>query len=363
MPGTLSRPGPASRAGICLAVLLGSGGAPRVVLAVGAPPTVVRARYLMGTIFRIEAVETSHFANTASALEAALDEASRLEDVLSNWRSESEVSRLNARAGAGTTQASPSLFSAVSSALFWARETGGAFDPTVEPLTRRFRLGGSQTLSLSQEPSSAGSPSVVGWNQINLDPKTRTMALPTGAGLDMGGIGKGIALDLAARVLAQHGVHDALLDAGGQLLALGSPPGEAGWTVALADPTDRLKPTYPLILRDVSLATSGNSERPGEIVDPATGRPVAGRFSASAVALDATSADALSTALFVMGPVRGEAWARTRSDLFALFLEPAATADRPPRMSGTLHPAPSGHFLVITARPRDGHRRLHVEIR
>jgi len=113
----------------------------------------------------------------------------------------------------------------------------------------------------------------------------------------------------------------------------------------------------------VSLATSGNSERPGEIVDPATGRPVDGRFSASALALDATSADALSTALFVMGPVRGEAWARPRSDLLALFLEPAEKADGLPRASGTLRPAPAGHFLVITSRPHDGHRRLNVEIR
>ena len=358
MPGALSRPA-SPRAGFCLSVLLCSGGC--VGLAGGPSPTVIRARYLMGTIFRIEAVETGGASKTASALEAALEEIGRLEDVLSNWRNQSEVSRLNAQAGEGAMRVSPSLFMAVSSSLFWARETGGAFDPTVEPLTRRFRNG--QSHSMSHEPSSAGSPSVVGWNQIRLDPETRTVAMPPGAGLDLGGIGKGIALDLAARVLAQHGVHDALLDAGGQLLALGSPPGEVGWTVTPADPGDRQRPTYPLILSGVSLATSGNSERPGEIVDPATGRPVDGRFSASALALDATSADALSTALFVMGPVRGEAWARPRSDLLALFLEPAEKADGLPRASGTLRPAPAGHFLVITSRPRDGHRRLNVEIR
>src|SRR6185436_18856437 len=179
-----------------------------------------------------EAVETGGASKTASALEAALEEVGRMEDVLSNWRNQSEVSRLNAQAGEGAMRVSPSLFMAVSSSLFWARETGGAFDPTVEPLTRRFRNG--QSHSMSHEPSSAGSPSVVGWNQIRLDPETRTVAMPPGAGLDLGGIGKGIALDLAARVLAQHGVHDALLDAGGQLLALGSPPGEVGWTVTPA---------------------------------------------------------------------------------------------------------------------------------
>ena len=348
---------------ICLGFLALSGCLHDLVMAGPRSTSVVRARYLMGTIFRFEAPEAESPSKTAAALEAALDEVGRLEEVLSNWRSESELSRLNAGAGKGATQVSPQLFDAVSSSLTWARETGGAFDPTVEPLTRRFRSGPSLTQSALGESSSSGTPSVVGWNQVRLDPQTRTVAMPAGAGLDMGGVAKGIALDRASRVLAQHGVHDALLDAGGQFLPLGSPPGELGWTVALADPGDRQRPTYTLMLSDVSLATSGNSERPGEIVDPTTLRPVVGRFSASALAPDATSADALSTALFVMGPERGEAWARARSDLLALFLVPAEKAGTLPRASGTLRLAPSGHFLVIAARPRDGHRRLDVEIR
>jgi len=300
---------------------------------------------------------------TAAVLEEGLDEIGRLEDVLSNWRADSELSRLNARAGKGATEVSPTLFAAVTASLEWARETGGTFDPTVEPLTRRFRTGPANANPAPQPPSRLAGLSAVGWSRVKLDAARRTVILPAGGGLDMGGIGKGIALDAAARVLAARGIHDALLDAGGQLLALGSPPGEMGWTVAAADPADRARPTYPLILKDVSLATSGNSQRPGEIVNPATGRPVEGRYSATALALDATSADALSKALFVLGPQRGETWARRRADLLALFLEPVGPSTDLPRMSGSLSPAPPGHFLFITASPNRQQRSLHVEVR
>ncbi|MCI0658369.1 MAG: FAD:protein FMN transferase [Acidobacteria bacterium] len=363
MPNGISRSSRFAGARIGLCFLLLSGGAQ--ASAVAGPPasTIVRARYLMGTIFRIEVPVSENFSPTAAALEEALDEIGRLDAVLSNWKSDSELSRLNARAGKGATRVSPTLFEAVRSSLEWARETSGSFDPTVEPLTRRFR---SETLRLN--PTSAG-PSgqpmrpAGGWDRIELNPTARTVSVPAGGGLDLGGIGKGMALDLAAKVLSERGIHDALLDAGGQLLALGSPPGEPGWSVAVADPVSRQRPAYALILRDVSLATSGNSERPGEILDPATGRPVEGRISATAVALDATSADALSTALFVMGPERGERWARARSDLLALFLEPSKVAGNLPRVSGTLMPAPPGHLLFITTRPNGNLRSLHVEVR
>ena len=364
MPNEVERPRLAAMARAVACTLILMGGVPGLIDAGPRSPTVTRARYLMGTIFRFEAHEVKSPSHTAAALEEALEEVSRLENVLSNWRSESEISRLNARAGKGAAEASQTLFAAVSSSVTWARETGGAFDPTVEPLTRRFRTGGLHADPVAQEPSPGAIPAAGGWMQVRLDSSAHTVTLPAGVGLDMGGIGKGMALDLAARVLLGRGIHAALLDAGGQLLALGSPPGEMGWTVSIADPASRQRATFPLILRDVSLATSGNSERPGEILDPGTGKPILGRYSATALALDATSADALSTALFVMGPLRGEAWAKPRSDLLAVFLEPAEEADSPPRAIGTLRPAPPGHVLFITARHQDGHPgSLHVEIR
>jgi thiamine biosynthesis lipoprotein len=107
-----------------------------------------------------------------------------------------------------------------------------------------------------------------------------------------------------------------------------------GWPVAVADPARRDRPFLPLLVTDVSAATSGNAERPGEIVDPATGATLRWKGSATAVAPDATSADALSTALFVLGSERGTRWARRRRDVAAVFLDPG---DRgPTRISGTV---------------------------
>jgi thiamine biosynthesis lipoprotein len=286
----------------------------------------------MGTVFRFEASAGIPAAARAGALESALDEVDRLERILSNWRSESELSRLNRSARRRATHVSSDLFEAVERALYWARETEGAFDPTVEPLTRRFRQGPSQGNPASSADWRAGHGN---WRDVSLNRRSRTIRFRRGVrGLDLGGIAKGFALDRAAAVLRRQGMNAFLLDAGGQVLAAGAPAGMRGWPVAVADPARRDRPFLPLLLSDVSAATSGNAERPGEIVDPATGAALRWKGSATAVAPDATSADALSTALFVLGSERGTRWTRRRHDVAAVFLDPG---DRgPTRISGTV---------------------------
>jgi thiamine biosynthesis lipoprotein len=314
---------------------------------------IVRARYLMGTVFRFELPQGGDPEEASRALEAALDEVARLETLLSNWREDSELSRLNRRAGSGEAPVSEDLLAVLTAALHWADATAGAFDPTVEPLTRPL-LGGDSAAARGALPLP------VGWRRIAIRRGAGTVAIPAGGGLDFGGIAKGYALDRAAGVLLQHGYASALLDAGGQILAIGHPGSEPGWEVAVADPADRTKPVFPIVLRDVSMATSANAERPGEILDPKSGRSVPGRYSAVSFAADATSADALSTALFVMGPQRGEPWARGRKDCLAMFLEPGQDAGGSPRVRGLSPPSP-GHFLLITGK-RAGTRSVHAEI-
>jgi thiamine biosynthesis lipoprotein len=159
------------------------------------------------------------------------------------------------------------------------------------------------------------------------------------------------------------GVEAFLLDAGGQLLAGGAPPGEGGWPAAIADPGDRSRPACALLLRDVSAATSGNAERPGEILDPATGVPVSFRGSATALAPDATSADALSTALFVMGPERGLAWSRAHADLAAVYLEPGSRSDGPAPLRISRPAIESGRGpLWVSARELPDGRLVDVRL-
>ncbi len=307
-----------------------------------APAQVARARYLMGTRLSI----TIPAPAPEAPFEEAFAEVARLEEVMSNWTETSEMSRLNRAAAAAPFHCSPDLFDAVQVALHWAGETGGAFDPTVEPLVRALGLRGPDgwiPLAPGALPEDArrkrdgtgGRGSLlaedvapVGWRHVRLDPGSRSVAFDrTGVGIDLGGIGKGIALDAVARVLARHGVGAALLDFGGQVLALAAPPGERAWPVGIADPDRRDAAVAWVSVHDRSVSTSGDSERSvqgpsgsvGHILDPSLRGPAVYRGSVTLVASDATTADALSTGLFVMGPDRGCRWAEER-DQAALFL-------------------------------------------
>jgi len=291
-----------------------------------------RARYLMGTRLTIETEGRA----PAGALEAAFDEVARLEGIFSNWRRESEVSRLNDKAARAPVPCSRELFGAVRVALGWAEETGGAFDPTVEPLVRALGLRGDEGRlpGMEDAPAPVGAetdPSArppIGWRHVHLHRAARSVRFDTeGVGLDLGGIGKGIALDAAAGVLRRHGVRRALLDFGGQVLAVGRPGRAPAWSIGIADPEERDRVIGVVGIDRLSLATSSNSERfvetpggpIGHILDPAEARPARFQGSLTVAAHDATSADALSTALFVMGPDRGAAWAEAR-DIPALYL-------------------------------------------
>ncbi|MFQ5877403.1 MAG: FAD:protein FMN transferase [Acidobacteriota bacterium] len=303
-----------------------------------------RARYLMGTVLSV----TVPAATGDEPIDAAFAEVARLEGILSNWRRTSEISRLNRSAARGPVRCSDDLFMAVAAAIRWAEETAGAFDPTVEPLVRALGLRrpedripeeadgpaaepGPHDLPSGRDGgwrSGPAGPGPVGYRLVRIDPAGRTVRYSRpGTGIDLGGIGKGIALDAAAGVLKRRGVASALLDFGGQLLAYGPGPDGDGWSVGIADPIDRRASVGSLRLRDASVATSGSRERAapgrsgsvGHILDPRLGR--AARFSGtvSVVARKATDADALSTALFVMGPEEGLGWAEERGTA-ALYL-------------------------------------------
>ena len=237
---------------------------------------VSRTRWLMGTFCSIQAWGDE----ADTAIGAAFGEIDHLDRVLSLYKKESELNALNASAGKGPFHASRDLYAQTEAALRLARETGGAFDPTVLPAIQR----GPSALPL------------VGWTRVRLDRVAGTIELPqAGMALDFGGIGKGWALDRAAAVLRAQGVTHAFINFGGQILALGTPIEGDAWTVILPGQAE------PLRVKDASVSTSGDSERPGHIVSPFDGLPVRRAVQATAVLPSATDADAWSTALYVLG--------------------------------------------------------------
>jgi thiamine biosynthesis lipoprotein len=322
---------------------------------------VERARFLMGTRLVIEAAGP----RAEAAIARAFAEVERLDAVLSNWRSDSEVARLNAAASEGPVRCSADLFSAASAALGWADRTGGAFDPTVESAVRRLGVRGDagRLPGVPPETVAAGMPAAgpIGWRLVEADAGTGTIRFRArGLGLDFGGIGKGIALDAAAAALRRDGIASAHLDFGGQSLVFGAGPDDGGWLLGLSDPDDRDRAVGEVLLRSGSLSASGNGARdPGaapHLLDPATGRPAPFEGSVTVIAPDATSADALSTALFVMGPDRGLRYA-TEHGLDVLYLRRDGDGSLRRIGRGTFLPgAPASSMPVAPAPARSGGR-------
>jgi thiamine biosynthesis lipoprotein len=235
----------------------------------------------------------------------------RWEQALSRFRADSELSRLNARAGE-PVHVSVLLYDVVSASVRAAEATGGAFDPTL--LRQLVRIGystpfesmhGEAALPLAGFPASGGD-----WRSIALDPSARTITVPAGCSLDFGGIAKGMAVDAALDLLDERGVLPALVSAGGDLSVRGLPPDAPFWSVLVGDDPDG----QVVRLVHGALATSGVARRSWlqggrsrhHLLDPATGEPAEGDLREVTVAASTcTSAEVAATAAFVLGSRRG----------------------------------------------------------
>jgi thiamine biosynthesis lipoprotein len=170
----------------------------------------------------------------------------------------------------------------------------------------------------------------VGFRNLFLDAPSRTICFGIpGLELDLGAIGKGYAVDRVAAILREYGVENALIDSGSSTLhTLGAPPGQSGWTVRIPHSGDRKLTLSTVSLRDQSLSTSGSYEQCFEldgrrychIMDPRTAKPVEGILQATLIANHSTTTDAVSNALFVLGPEAGSELLATMPEAHALWV-------------------------------------------
>jgi len=241
------------------------------------------------------------------AAQAAFERLSAVELALSDWLVDGELAHLEARAGGAPVRVSADLFDCLWRSLEIARASGGAFDPTLGPLTRLWREARRTGVAPAPEELDAARART-GWQHVELDLAARTvrLALP-GMRLDFGAIGKGFGADRALETLAAHGLERALVGLSGDHALGAPPPGAAGWKLlAGARPGEQRE----LELSRCGVATSGDSEqffvlagvRHSHILDPRTGLGVVARPLVTVVAADATTADALASALSVLGP-------------------------------------------------------------
>lgn len=294
----------------------------------GSRAWVEREAYVMGTLLRLRIAAPDRGA-ALSGSEAALAAVEGMEARLSTWRSGTEMDRANRAPVGEPVPLSAELTSLLAEAFRWAEATGGAFDPAVGALVDAWDLRGAGRRPTPHRLERAMAAS--GAAGIRLDPGAGTLTrLDEAAWVDPGGFGKGAALRRARDALSERGLERGLLDFGGQVLALGSETGDGtGWEVEVAHPSARDRPVVSLRLSDASAATTGTSERfvevdgerVGHLLDPRTGRPVAPWGSVTVVARDPLTADALSTALYVLGADGALEWGQECPDVGVLVLE------------------------------------------
>jgi len=286
--------------------------------------------------------------DAVAAAETALDEVARLDNVLSVYRPDSEVSRLNAAAGSGPRPAGEAVLDLLDIASRLARENDGALDVALEALVHAWGLDrGNGTAPSGSRLAAARQRS--GIEHVHVDRARRTVALAKpGVGLNFGAIGKGYALDRAAALLRDRWqIPSALLHGGtSSVCAIGCCPGESkGWMIGLRDPEDESQPIAAVFLRDQGLATSAitrrfvesGGRRWGHILDPRSGHPADGPRSVTVVAPTAAEADALATTFFVLGPAAAARYAASRRGIGAIFL-PAAERGPVACLVGDLEP-------------------------
>jgi len=282
-------------------------------------------RYLMGTWCDLVIFDPPPAPDVA---ESAFREIARLETVLSSWDPTSEVSRLNASAGLGPQRVSDDLAAVTDESLSICASTRGAFDPSVGPLVRAWGFY-TETPATPAPDSGRAAASHVGCTLIKVDRDSRSISLAEGVALDFGGIGKGYAVDRALEILRARGVTRAKVDFGSSSLGfLGRIDG--GWPVVIVDPRDRDTPLVSFRVSEGSVSTSSQQERYfesdgrrfGHIFDPRLGLPVESRLlSVTVIMPRGSTADALSTGLFVLGAAEGKRVISRMPDVGAVFVE------------------------------------------
>ena len=289
---------------------------------------VYKKKFVMGTMFEIAAYD--HSPEHASAvIEKAFQEIVRIDDLLSNFKPDSALSRLNRSARFQAEKVPLDLYRVIEQAIQFSRLSDGKFDISIAPWVDLWKAA----LSGDTEPSPEQQEKVkdcIGYDKIELMAPDRIIFHSPCLQLDLGAIGKGYAVDKAGEILRLAGIRNALINAGGStMLAMGSPPGQMAWLVHLRDPSRKIDPEAKL--KDESVSTSEQtsssllgSDSPGHIIDPATGRPLKTGFAVSVIAKTGTTSDALSTTLLLLGPAKGKSLIGRMADVSAIWISPTA---------------------------------------
>jgi thiamine biosynthesis lipoprotein len=292
-------------------------------------------REVMGTFAHVVAVAAD--AKTANVcIEAGFDRLRRVDDVMSDYKGDSQVSMVNREAFDKAVVVDDDLFEVLSIAAEYSKESNGAFDITVGPIVQLWREA-EDTGRMPTEAELAPARSKVGYQKLVLEEESKTVSFAVeGMRLDLGGIAKGYAIDLAIEAMQKAGAVGGLVDVGGDVRCFGQPSDDKeSWLVGLQDPSADDRLLLVLKLRDMAVATSGGYRRYAliegkkysHIINPQAGQVADELISVSIIARTATAADALATAVSVLGREKGLELVESLAETEAILVPAGKGAD------------------------------------
>ncbi len=290
-------------------------------------------RLVMGTFARVVVV-TKDSGTAQKCIEAAFSEIDNIDNLMSDYKSDSEIGIVNKNAAEKAVQVGESTFEVLQRSVEFSKLTGGAFDITVGPSVDLFRAAKETHIAPTREQID-NAKSKVGYEKLILDPNNRTVQFAVeGMRLDLGGIAKGYGIDKAIDAMQKAGALGAMVDIGGDVRCFGIPAkGKDHWMVGLQDPnlpadTPGLDIVLRLKITEGAVATSGDYQQfviidgkeYSHIIDRQTGTSSEGLSSVTIIADNATDTDALATAVSVMGAEKGLALIEKLSDTEAILI-------------------------------------------
>jgi thiamine biosynthesis lipoprotein len=282
----------------------------------------------MGTMFHVELYSASSV-QASKAAEAAFARAEELEQIMSDYRADSELMRLSREGATAQFPVSSDLYDVLAKSLWVSELSHGLFDVSIGPLVDLWR-GARKTGRLPDPADITKARALVDYRNIELDPARHTVFLKrAGMKLDLGAIGKGYAADQMLAVLQSQGIDHAMVVAGGEVVVGEPPPGNSGWKVDI-DTADAVAGTPPctLLLHAAAVSTSGdehqflelNGHRYSHVINPETGWALEGENSTTVIARDSTTADSLGTAFSLMPEADGIRAAESLPGVAALWV-------------------------------------------
>jgi thiamine biosynthesis lipoprotein len=310
----------------------------------------------MGTHVSLAAYTTPTLDEAAihRAFDACVAEIRRIETLMTTWRPDSELSRVNAAAAKAPVQVSQETFDIVKESVHASEISEGAFDITFESLHGLWKFDEDLDPHPPTDAQIRAKLPLVGYRHIHLDAAARTVYLDqAGTKISLGGIAKGYAVDRAAKVLRDAGLVSFYVQAGGDLYAAGTKPDGAPWSAGIRDPRGPEGQYFAVIaLQDHAFSTAGDYERSyvidgkryHHIIDPKTGKPATASRSVTIYAPTALLADEIDDAVFILGPDKGMKLVDSLEGVGAVIVDAKNGVHVSKRLEGPLH---------LTAVPTD----------